>query len=152
MLRITRQTDIGIVVLTLIAGRPAEEFHAARDLAGRSGISTPMVSKILKQLSRGGLVESIRGAHGGYRLTRPAADITVGEIIEALEGRIGMTSCVVEPGSCEIEGACPTQVNWGRISAAVRSALDRVPLTDMIGPRSPVSPTRRERRLIPLAG
>ena len=74
---------------------------------------------------------------GGYRLARPAQDITIGEIVRALEGPIGMTTCVVNPGTCEEEVLCPTKVNWERISMAVRVALDEIPLSEMVGPVPP---------------
>ncbi len=134
MLRITRQTDYGILMLSYMAANATVDPFAARDLAAWSGLSLPMVSKILKPLAKAGIVESHRGAKGGYTLARPAERITVGEIVEALEGRIGMTACVSHPGTCEQEGACPTQVNWERISDAVRGALEHIALSDMVGP------------------
>jgi len=134
MLRITRQTDYAILMLTFLAGRGDDEPIRARELSEWSGLSVSMVAKILKPLARGGVIESVRGAKGGYRLSRAAADVTVGEIIHVLEGPIGMTPCVAEPGTCEQEVRCPTKVNWERISHAVRGALDDIPLSEMLGP------------------
>ena len=133
MLRITRQTDYGILMLTFLAGKVGREPVTTRELAGWSKLSVPMVSKILKLLARGGIVDSVRGAKGGYRLARPASVITVAEIIGVLEGPIGMTPCVAEPGTCEQEVVCPTKVNWERISHAVQGALDDIPLSEMLG-------------------
>ena len=137
MIRITKQSDYGILMLTEMASRPFEEVHTARDLAGRIGLSVPMVSKILKPLARGGIVISQRGVKGGYTLARPADRITVGEIIAALEGPIGMTECVTNPGTCHQEAHCPVKVNWERISLAVRDALEHIPLSEMLGPEAP---------------
>ena len=139
MIRITKQSDYGILMLTDMAARPAAEVHTARDLAGRVGLSVPMVSKILKPLAREGVVVSHRGVKGGYTLARPADRITVGEIIAALEGPIGMTECVTNPGTCHQEAHCPVKVNWERISHAVRDALEHIPLSEMIGPEAPAS-------------
>ena len=139
MIRITKQSDYGILMLTEMAARPVEEVHAARDLARRVGLSVPMVSKILKPLARGGIVVSHRGVKGGYTLARPAERITVGEIISALEGPIGMTECVTNPGTCHQEARCPVRVNWERISHAVRGALESIPLSEMVGPDAPAA-------------
>lgn len=133
MLRITRQTDYGFLMLTFLAARDDDAPVSSRELSEWSGLSVPMVSKILKPLARAGVVESIRGVKGGYRLTRRASDITVAEIVSVLEGPIGMTPCVAEPGTCEQEQLCPTKVNWERISEAVRGALQDIPLSDMLG-------------------
>lgn len=134
MIRITKQSDYGIVMLTYMASEDPGRVHTARHLAGRSGLSLPMVSKILKPLARRGIIDSHRGVKGGYSLARPAGEITVGEIITALEGPIGMTACVANPGTCEQEDLCPVKVNWEKISHAVRDALGDIPLSEMVGP------------------
>lgn len=133
MIRITKQSDYGILMLTYMASEGADRIHTARDLSGRSGLSLPMVSKILKPLARAGIIDSHRGVKGGYTLARPAGEITVGEIIAALEGPIGMTACIAKPGTCEQEDLCPVKVNWERISHAVRDALEHIPLSEMVG-------------------
>jgi len=133
MLRITRQTDYGILMLTFLAGKAGDVPVTTRELSEWSKLSIPMVSKILKPLARGGIVDSVRGAKGGYRLARSPRDITIADIISVLEGPIGMTACVTEPGSCEQEVVCPTKVNWERISHAVHGALDDIPLSAMLG-------------------
>jgi FeS assembly SUF system regulator len=134
MLRITKQTDYAILLLTYMAAQDPNQVHTSRSLAEWSHLSLPMVSKILKPLSREGIIISTRGVKGGYTLARLAEEITVGEIIRATEGPIGMTSCITEPGSCEQESFCPVKVNWERISHAVWDAVDDVPLSEMIGP------------------
>jgi Rrf2 family protein len=93
-----------------------------------------MASKILKALARGGLLVSQRGVKGGYRLATPAERISLADVIQALEGPIGITACSFNPGACEQEGSCPVQSNWKQISLAMRDALDRIPLSDMVIP------------------
>lgn len=137
-MRITRQTDYGIVLLTQMATRPAAEVHTARDAAVRSGLPLPMVSKILKSLARAGIVVSQRGVKGGYSLSRRPDRITVEEIIRALEGAIHITECTHGPGNCDQEVGCPTRVNWQRINVAIREALEGVTLAEMASP-SPTS-------------
>ena len=137
MIRITRQTDYGILILSQLASEPKDAIHAAKDVAKRSGIPLPMASKILKALARAGLLVSHRGVKGGYGLSGPASAISIADIIQALEGPFGITECSFNPGGCEQESCCPVRTNWQRISVAVRDALDRIPLSDMSVPHSP---------------
>jgi FeS assembly SUF system regulator len=134
MIRITRQTDYGIILLAYLASRPADLILTARDAAKECRLPVPMVSKILKTLAREGILTSHRGVKGGYSLARVPERITVGAIIGALEGPIGMTECSSSPGSCEQEPLCPVRINWQRISLAVRGALEEIPLSDMMTP------------------
>ncbi len=140
MIRITKQTDYAILLLTYVAAQDPGLVHTSRSLAEWSRLSIPMVSKILKPLSRAGIMVSTRGVKGGYTLARPADRITVGEIIRAIEGPIGMTPCISDPGSCEQETFCPVKVNWERISHAVRDAVDDVLLSEMFGPTEKSGP------------
>lgn len=133
MLRMTRQADYAIVLLTCVAAR--QEGLAARDLAAKVHLPLPMVSKILKTLAREGLLTSQRGAHGGYRLARSAQEISVAEIVTAIEGPIGITECTTESiTSCDIAAMCSVKSNWQKINQVVRHALDQVTLEHMSGP------------------
>jgi len=134
MIRITRQTDYGILLLSQMASHPLTEVHTAKHAAHQSNVPLPMASKILKALARGGLLVSQRGVKGGYRLATAAERISIGDVIQALEGPFGMTECSFNPGACDREGSCPVQTNWKRISVAMRDALDRIPLSDMVLP------------------
>lgn len=134
MIRITRQTDYGILLLSQMARSPLAEVHTAKHAAQLSNIPLPMASKILKALAKGGLLVSQRGVKGGYRLATAADHISIADVIQALEGPIGITECSFNPGACEQEGTCPVQTNWKRISLAMRDALDRIPLSDMVRP------------------
>ncbi len=132
MIRITRETDYGIVLLSRLASVPRPGVQAARELASWAGLPYPMASKILKVLARAGLLVSQRGARGGYSLARPPEQISVGDVIAALEGPIGMTECTSAPGQCEQEGHCPVRTRWQEISAAVRDFLQRIPLSELL--------------------
>jgi FeS assembly SUF system regulator len=134
MIRITRQTDYGILLLSQMASRPLSLVHTAKQAAQQSNVPLPMASKILKALARGGLLVSQRGVKGGYRLAAAAERISVGDVIQALEGPFGITECSFNPGACDREGSCPVQTNWKRISLAMLDALDRIPLSDMVLP------------------
>lgn len=131
MLRITKQSDYGIVLMTLFAGAEPGRVHSTRDLAAGAHLPLPTVSKILKALARAGLLQSHRGVKGGYRLARDPARISVEEIIRALEGPIALTECIDGQNECEIEGTCPVRTNWQRINGAVVDALAAIPLSEM---------------------
>lgn len=136
MLRITRETDYGIVLLSVIARDGSHAFSAAA-LAESQHLPVPMVSKILKSLSREGLLESRRGPQGGYTLARPAERITAADIIEAIEGPIAITECTQEtPNGCVHEGHCGVSWHWQRINGAIRLALEQISLSDLSQPRA----------------
>src|SRR5688572_27086990 len=104
MLRINKLTDYATVILARLAAAP-ERLHTAADVAERTRLSLPTVSKLLKELQRAGLVSSTRGAAGGYQLTRPANEITAAAILDALEGPVAITECSGDHSNCEIESA-----------------------------------------------
>lgn len=141
MLRLSKMTDYATVVMTRLAQTP-DQVHSAQALAERTLVELPTVSKVLKQLARAGLVVSQRGAQGGYRLARPAREITVTEIIAAMEGPVGMTECSVHAGLCAQESVCSVRRNWRKISRAVVAALDEVTLADMAEPLDDSVPVR----------
>jgi FeS assembly SUF system regulator len=138
MLRLTKLADYGIVVMTYLA-QEADQVRAANDVAGATGLALPTVSKVLKMLTRGGLVSSIRGARGGYRLARSPRTISVAEIIHALEGPFAMTECTSAEGACLQEGHCAVRANWKRINETVHQALSQVSLEQMVLPRAPAA-------------
>lgn len=144
MIRMSKQTDYGILLLTEFAADPAGLTLSARELSARSGLPLPMVSKILKVLTRGDLLASHRGARGGYRLARRPDLITVADVIGALDGPFAMTECLDAPGDCRQESTCPVRNNWQLINQTVHKALDAITLWDMTRPLSPP--------LIPLQG
>jgi len=132
VIRITRLTDYGIVLLSRFADGDDLAVLSARELAESTGIPLPTVSKILKTLTREGVLASQRGTQGGYRLARPAEEISVADVIGALEGPIALTDCAGQAnGLCEIEVSCPVRTNWQRITDAVRQALASIPLREM---------------------
>lgn len=134
MLRISKIIDYGTLVLTHMAGRP-EHVYSAADLAVGLGLGQPTVSKVLKTLGRHGLVKSSRGARGGYALGRPAEQISIAQIVDALEEQpFGLTECTATPGVCSFEAGCHIRVNWQRINAIVRRTLEDVSVADMVRP------------------
>ncbi|KGQ17729.1 Transcriptional regulator, BadM/Rrf2 family [Lysobacter dokdonensis DS-58] len=140
MLRVTKLTDYATVVLTVLAAVP-DRVHSAAELAERAGLEVTTVAKVLKPLAQAGLVSGFRGAHGGYRLAREASAISLVDIVEAMEGPLGMTECSVHAGACGIESSCGVRANWRRINDVVSHALREVSLADMLAP-APNQPRR----------
>ena len=131
MIRISRLTDYGIVLMSHIAAHAAD-VHNAAEVAHDAHLPLPTVSKLLRLLTKEGLLESHRGVKGGYGLARRAEDITVGHVISALEGPVAITTCTNNsPGECQHEGRCPVRSHWHLINIAVRQALDSVTLADI---------------------
>jgi FeS assembly SUF system regulator len=136
MLRISKMTDYAIMVMVELHASRGEVL-SAHALAERSHLELPTVSKVLKLLVKTGLVDSYRGASGGYVLERNARDVSVAEIIAAIEGPIAMTECSVEEGLCAQEAICGLRGNWQRISVAVAKAMAGVSLAEMAQPVKP---------------
>ena len=135
MLRISKLTDYAILVMVELTRDG--EMLSAHALAERIHVEVPTASKVLKLLSGAGLLDSFRGASGGYRVNRPAGEISVAEVIAAIEGPIAMTECSVEEGLCTQEDNCELRGNWQRISLAVAEALNKVSLAEMGAPAGP---------------
>jgi len=132
MLRISKLTDYAILIMVELS-RDGETL-SAQSLAERVRVEAPTASKVLKLLSGSGLLESFRGPSGGYRVARKAGEISVAEVIAAIEGPIAMTECSIEEGLCSQEQNCDLRGNWQRISLAVADALQQVSLAEMASP------------------
>ena len=130
MLRISKLTDYGTLILAQlpVSGRG---LASAGQVAGRTHLTQPTVSKLLKTMTRAGLVVSTRGAQGGYALARPATDITAAQIIDALDGPVAITECSAADGNCDLESVCRVGHAWQKINVGIREALARVSLADL---------------------
>ena len=137
MLRISKLTDYAILMMVELARD--REVLSAHVLAERVGVEVPTASKVLKMLAGSGLLQSYRGPSGGYRVERGAREISVAEVIAAIEGPIAMTECSVEAGLCSQEDSCGLRGNWQRISTAVAQALQAVSLAEMSAPAEPTA-------------
>jgi FeS assembly SUF system regulator len=133
MFRVSRLTDYATVVMTCIAAHPGDVLSTAQ-IAEEAHLELPTVSKLLKSLGHAGLVESFRGVNGGYRLARPAQQISLAEIVEAIEGPLGMTECTLSEGQCEREAQCGVRGSWQRINHVLDNALRAMSLADMLHP------------------
>ena len=134
MLRLSRMTDYGVVIVGHLASHMGRTVTAT-DVANATGLSPATVSQVLKKLAHGELVLSHRGAHGGYSLARPPAQITVGELIATFDGPVTLTDCVDgTAGTCGVENLCALRGAWDKVNSAIRAALDSVTRADMLVP------------------
>lgn len=135
-MRMARLTDYALLLLFSLAHDGQPVVRNARDLARATGLPLPTVSKLLKALLQGGLLESHRGIKGGYSLARSPQEISLAEVIRAVEGPIGLTECSIHPdGGCTRAKGCPVGGSMRRVSSALRHALERLALSDLIWPR-----------------
>jgi len=135
MIKLSRMTDYAVVVLARMArdgGRGGAAVQTVPQLAERTAVPAPTVAKLMKLLALAGLTESHRGAAGGYALTRAPEDISIADIISAVDGPIALTACVDgAEGHCGVESLCAMRGNWDKVNRAVRHALEGVSLAEM---------------------
>ncbi len=133
MIRISKMADYAVVLLAALAEEP-EALVTASELAERTRLAEPTVSKVLKTLTRGEIIRSTRGINGGYSLSRGVSDITLEEIIRVVDGPVSVTACTdgAEP-DCSLAGSCGVRGRWDGVNAAIRGALETVTLNDMRG-------------------
>ena len=131
MLRITRITDYGFILLGFIAKVGDERLYNSKDLSNELDIPLPTVSKVLKSLVHSNLLESHQGSQGGYKLALSADKISAADIIEALEGPVSLTACCVEDG-CEFSSICTVSKSWQKVNTVIVNKLKSVSLTEMV--------------------
>ena len=133
MLRISKLADYATLVMVHLV-RHQDKLCNARDIASHTYLSMPTVGKILKQLTVAGLLLSVRGVSGGYRLSRLPESISVAEILFALDGQRGIIECHLKSDDCSLGKVCGVQQNWRMISQAIESALSSVSLASLAAP------------------
>ncbi len=144
MIRLNKMTDYAVVMLSHMAGDGGKVVTAAQ-MAEGSGVPLPSASKLMKQLNKAGILKSQRGAGGGYCLERPASDITVAEIVIALEGPIALTACIDGADtSCDSMPQCAMSGHWNQVNRAIQVALEGVTLADMMLPVNAYRPAPPE--------
>lgn len=130
MLRLSKLADYGTVIMVHLTQIHPQQA-SAKEIANAIHIPVPTVAKILKLFSTSGLLTSTRGAKGGYTLARAADDISVTEIIQAVDGTTGLTECSTHDGECQIEAVCRIRGNWQLINTVVMQALANISLRQL---------------------
>jgi len=140
MVILSKLADYGVIVATHLAAHPQHQMTAAV-LAQETSLPRATVAKVLKALAHGGVVAGARGAAGGYRLAREAEAISVGEVVAAIDGMIGVTQCSIHD-DCKRSHFCATRPHWKRINQVVTTALSEVTLAEMANPFGPLPADR----------
>ncbi|MFN3516845.1 MAG: SUF system Fe-S cluster assembly regulator [Novosphingobium sp.] len=133
-MRLSSMADYAVVTMSAAARHCGGQRVSAARIAEETGLPAPTVQKLVSRLTAAGLLRSARGAGGGLKLARPAAAITLADIIEAVEGPIALTACVdAERDSCALDACCSVKPHWPQVTQALRGALAQVPLTQLAG-------------------
>lgn len=140
MLRVSKLADYATVVMGDLASHGGRH-HSAAEIAARTGIALPTVSKVLKRLAHAGLVSSVRGHGGGYRLAQAAGAISVARIVRSIEAPVGITECGAAAGVCAQEAVCAIRPGWQRINRTILAVLESMTLADLAAP--PARPASR---------
>jgi len=135
-MRLSHLADYAVVLMTAAARRPAGARLSATELSGETGLPLPTTQKLMGQLAACGLLSSVRGAGGGFALSRPAEAISLADIVEAVEGPIAMSACSNGNFDCALDAHCRVKPHMGIVGNAVRGALGAVSLTTLCGPAS----------------
>lgn len=134
MMRLSNLADYAVVIMAAAARAGADARLSATALAEDTGIPLPTTQKLLQRLAGAGLFRSARGGGGGFVLTRGPAEISLADIVEAVEGPIAMTHCVDEGRhDCALEGACQVRPHWSAVNGAIRASLSGVSLASLAG-------------------
>ena len=132
-MRLSNLADYAVITMCQAALHCGNGRVSAAELAAETGLPVPTVQKLVSKLTGAGLLRSVRGAHGGLQLGRPAAAITVADIVEAIEGRIALTACI-DHAACDFETGCNMKPHWPIINEALRGALAGITLSQLRGP------------------
>jgi FeS assembly SUF system regulator len=133
MIKLGKLTDYAIAVMGQLSKEGGTVSRSAHYLSDKTGVPEPTVAKVLKLLAKENLVESLRGAAGGYKLSKAPEEISMGEIITALEGPIELVACVEGSAeSCNVSATCPVRGRWDPLNNAIKEALGKVKLADMV--------------------
>lgn len=132
-MRLSSLADYAVLLMRAAALHCGGERANAASLAAETGIPVPTAQKLVSLLGRAGLVKATRGGGGGIKLARPAAAISLADIVEAVDGRIALTACLDSAGhDCALETRCAAQPHWAGVTSLVRGALAGVTLASFI--------------------
>ena len=132
-MRLTHLADYAVVMMTAAARRPADARLSATELSEETGVPLPTAQKLMQRLAAHGLLNGTRGSGGGSLLARSVTEISLADIVEAVEGPIAMTQCSGsdEPSDCALDAHCRVKPHMGIVGAKVRGALGAVSLQEL---------------------
>ncbi|MEO0441372.1 MAG: SUF system Fe-S cluster assembly regulator [Pseudomonadota bacterium] len=136
-MRLSSLADYAVVLMSAAARHCGAALLAegklnATKLSDETGVPLPTAKKLVSRLTAAGLIESTRGVGGGIRLARPPSSISLADIVEAVEGPLAITSCVIDGNhDCKLEDGCTVKPHWGIVNRTIREALDNVSLASL---------------------
>ena len=135
MIKVSRMADYAILLVCKMSN-DENKVYSSQELSIITSLKITTISKILTKLTKANVTDSIRGVSGGYKLTMQAEDISVGNIIDIIDGKVALTICVEEGENhnCDLVSLCPSQSNWQIINNTVREALNSVSIAEMANP------------------
>ena len=131
-IRVSARSEYGLRAMVYLAGQDADRAVPLREIARVEEIPAPFLERILAQLRDGGLVTTVRGVHGGYVLARPPAEVPVGDVVAAVEGRLSIIDCLSAEGECSRADGCVSQLAWRRLEEAIAASLREISLDDLL--------------------
>ena len=129
MLKLTKKADYGLIALRHLAGKP--RGASAKDIADNYGIPLSLLSKVLQKLVRDGLLISVQGTHGGYRLARDPHEITTLEVIRTIDGPIILTQCFTEHSECGQSDRCTVREPLRKVHEGILRLLSSITISDL---------------------
>ena len=132
MLRLSKKTDYGLLALQYLAAEAPSGVASVRTIAARHDIPVELLAKVLQRLARSGFVTAQKGVHGGYHLARPAATISLADIIQAIDGPVAITACGLDDEPCGQFGTCTVRTPLSRVKDRILSVLRDVTLAEMV--------------------
>ena len=133
-MQLTRRGDYALRAMLYLAKQGEERLVLSREIAAEQDVPPKFLPQILVELSRAGLVHAVRGAQGGVRLSRPASNINVREILEAVEGPLFLSRCLSHEEECQRESTCPIRPVWARTQEEILSLWERTSLEELAHP------------------
>lgn len=133
-MKVSTRAHYGLRAMTELARVHGQGLLSLAEISRTELLPQAYLEQLIGELRRAGLVEGVRGLHGGYRLTRPPDEITVGQVYRVLEGPIAPVECTADdylPHSCEREAGCPSRSVWERVQRSVAAVLDSTTLSDL---------------------
>ena len=146
MLRLSKKADYALIAMKHMALRSAPASSSARELAGLYDIPIELLAKVLQRLVRKGLLASQQGTHGGYHLARTPTQISVADVIQAIDGPVTVTACSTDEGACEQYAKCNVRDPLWRVRERILAALDECTIAELAA--DPVPPASASRTAV----
>ncbi len=131
-MKLSTRCRYGIHAMFDLAQNAGNGPQTIRAIAERQLVPEQYLEQIIGALRKEGLVVSVRGAQGGYMLSRPPSEISIGELVRLLEGPVLMADCIQDADACIRSGQCPSRVVWSRLTDRINEVVDAITLQDML--------------------